>query len=308
MLLKKPDISVVIPVFNSAPLVRQLYDRLVATLKGEKLDYQLIYVEDRGTDESWKELKALKKLDPERIILIRLTRNYGQNNASFCGIVHATGKVVVTIDDDLESPPEEIPKLLKAYQDNDYDIVYGMYPKRKHNIFRRMGSSLIKFIFKRFVYGMEIGSSFRLMSEGLADAIRTHTYQLMLIDQVIPWHTADIGFVEVNHNLRTEGQSNYNLWSLLILAWKLIIHYTALPLRVITYIGLLASIGSFGLGIYYFYQKLFFDAQPGFSATIVAILFSAGIILFSLGIVGEYISRLYVNRSNRPLFAIKEKL
>ncbi|MCB9236059.1 MAG: glycosyltransferase family 2 protein [Bacteroidia bacterium] len=303
----KPDISVIIPVFNSAALVARLYERLVVTLNGEGLNYELIYVEDRGTDDSWGELKKLKQVDPERVTIIRLTRNYGQNNATFCGILHARGKVVVTIDDDLESPPEEIPKLLAAFRKEEFDVVYGMFPNRKHSIFRRFGSGLIKFIFKRFVYGMEIGSSFRLMSEGLAEAIRTHTYQLMLIDQVIPWHTADIGFVQVDHARRPEGRSNYNLFSLLALAWRLIIHYTALPLRLMTYLGLIASLGSFGLGAFYFYQKIFHGAQPGFSATIVAILFSAGIILFSLGIVGEYISRLYVHRSNRPLFAIKEK-
>ena len=305
---KHPDVSVVVPVFNSENTIEELFNRIqkIAIEMGQT--FEVVFVEDWGSDKSWSKIVALKKKFPDEITAIRLSRNFGQNSATLCGMRHASGKYIVTLDDDLQTPPEEIPKLFAWMKEKDAEIVYGIYPQQAHSWFRNTGSQLIKKIFFKASGGIRLGSSFRLLRKNLVEKINQHEQDMLFIDQVVTWHTFDIAFAEVQHENRKKGKSGYTTIKLIGLSLHLILHYTVLPLRLMTYIGLFSSLATFGVGTFYLLKKFFYGAELGYTSLIVAILFSSSIILFSLGIVGEYISRIYASKTNKPVYSIHTKL
>jgi len=300
-----PELSVVVPVFNSEATLEELFLRIKKVAEEMGFGFEVIFVEDRGSDQSWEKLAALKHIYPKQITAIRLSRNFGQNSATLCGMRHASGKFLLTIDDDLQTPPEEIPKLFGRMKEKKAEVVYGIYPEKAHSWFRNLGSRLIKKIFFKASGGIRIGSSFRLMKKELVEKVNLHEQDMLFIDQVITWHTFDIDFIEVEHQARKSGNSGYSTLKLIGLSLHLILHYTVLPLRLMTYIGLLASVTSFGFGIFYILKKYLYGAELGYTSIIVAILFSSSIILFSMGIVGEYISRIYASKTNKPVYSIQ---
>ena len=304
---KDIDISIVVPVYNSEGTLEPLFKRIRKTMNKLGHKFEVIFIEDGCRDNSWQKLIQLKRTNPEEVTIIKLARNFGQNSATWCGLNYASGDLVVTIDDDLQIPPEEIEKLIIKYKETQPDIVYGVFPNKGHSFFRNLGSRFIKMLFKYMVNGSEIGSSFRLISGKMVNMIKDHTQDLLFIDQVISWHTIDIEFLEVDHEPRTVGSSGYSTFKLISLALKLIIHYTDLPLKLMTYSGMITSIISFIVGLFFIWQKIMHDSAVGFTAIIVSIFFATSIILFSLGIVGEYISRIYISRVNKPPYSVKVK-
>lgn len=301
------EISVVVPVFNSVETLKPLYDRIAATLLSHGKAFEVIFIEDGGPVESWNELKKIKKEFPETVTLIRLGRNYGQNAATVCGVTNAKGATVITIDDDLQTPPEEIGKLLFAFERTQAAAVFGVTPQQSNPFFKRMGSFLIKKIFD-WVDGADIGSSFRLISPELKEKLNKQAHDQLFLNQVIHWYTDEIEKVEVEHHSRTEGRSGYSFLGLTGLALRLIFFYTDFPLRLMSIFGLLVSVVCFGLGIYYIYEKLVDGAEPGFASIITAIFFATGIIILCLSILGAYISRIYSDRIRKPVYSIKTRM
>lgn len=303
-----PDISVVVPVFNSAATLERLFDQLQSAMKEAGKSYELVLVDDGSTDESWKQIRQLKELHPDHIAGIKLGRNFGQHNATLCGIRHARGHLIVTLDDDLQTPPSEIGKLIAVHETTDCELVYGIYPRKKHSWFRNLGSKLLKRLFRYLVNGIRDGSSFRLLTRDLADKLDGHNEHFVFIDQILSWHTDDVEFAEVEHREREEGKSGYSTGKLFRLALNIVFSYTDLPLRAMTWFGFITSILSFCIGGYFIFQKVSVGAAVGFTALIVSIFFSTSIIVFSLGILGEYIGRIYASRGDRPNYSIKKKL
>jgi undecaprenyl-phosphate 4-deoxy-4-formamido-L-arabinose transferase len=305
--MKKPLLSVIVPVFNSIDTLEPLFLGIRDTLDRLGYPFEVIFVEDGSRKKSWERLVELKTEWPDLISIIKLSRNFGQNSATVCGINHSQGEWVITIDDDLQTPPEEIEKLIAAFESGDADVVYGIYSKQKSSIIRRLGSKGIKTLFRYLVKGAEIGSSFRLMGGNVIGELKKHDDPLVFIDQVVAWYTRDVAFVEVTHRKRENGKSGYSLFRLLNLALKLIIYYTDLPLRLMVYMGIISSVISFGFGVYFIGMKWMYDAPLGFTAIIVSVFFAASLILFSLGIVGLYITRIYLVQVKKPLYSIKIK-
>ncbi|MDX2000988.1 MAG: glycosyltransferase family 2 protein [Chitinophagales bacterium] len=300
-----PYTSIVVPVYNSAESLPNLAHRIGETFHWLKSEYQLVMVDDCSTDNSWQVLRQLKKENPDRLKIIRLKKNAGQHNATLCGIHHSTGKLIVTIDDDLQTPPEEIPKLIHEYEQTEADLVYGIYPQKKHGLVRNIGSKLFMVLFKHFGSTNGKGSSFRLITRDLADHLTLLNQKYLLLDEVLCWYTNSISYVQVEHRERQQGRSNYSTIKLIGLALNYIVNYTIIPLRLMTYMGLIFSIFSFAMSLYYVYDKLFNAVELGFTSLIVAIFFSTSIILFCLGIIGEYISRLY-SKGGSPHYIVKE--
>ena len=205
----RPELSVVIPVFNSADTLEELFLRIQKTAAEMAMTLEVIFVEDRGRDESWSKITALKQAFPDQVTAIRFSRNFGQNSATLCGMRFASGNYIVTIDDDLQTPPEEIPRLLDWMEAKKAEIVYGIYPQQAHTLFRNLGSKLIKKVFFSASGGIRIGSSFRLMTKSLIEKINQHQQDMLFIDQVVTWHTFDIAFVEVKHESRKKGKSGF---------------------------------------------------------------------------------------------------
>lgn len=214
--------------------------------------------------------------------------------------------MVVTIDDDLQIPPEEIEKLIEEYRNTRAELIYGLFDSKRHSLLRNLGSWTFNKIFALFASTSGKGSSFRLMTSDIAKRFGSVNQKHLLLDEVLHWFTGNISYVKVNHNERAGGSSGYTILKLVAISLRYIVYYTVVPLRLMTYIGFLSSLVSFIVGVVFLYNRLVSDVQLGFTAIIVAISFSTSVILFSLGIIGEYISRFYVSEFTRPVYEIKE--
>jgi undecaprenyl-phosphate 4-deoxy-4-formamido-L-arabinose transferase len=225
-----------------------------------------------------------------------------------CGINFSDGKIVITIDDDLQIPPEEIQKLIDTYEKTGADLIYGVFEEKKHSILRNVGSRMFNFFFSRLANTTGKGSSFRLITTDLSSRLRGINQKYLLLDEVLQWFTNNIAYCPVEHQKRTKGKSGYSVFNLISITFKYVIYYTVLPLRLMTYIGFFFSLFAFVGAVFYVYRWLLLDVQPGFTTTILAIFFSTSIILFSLGIIGEYVSRIYVQEISKPPYVVKEIL
>lgn len=299
------DVSVVVPVYNSTETLRELYERLSGTLDRIGKSFEVVFVFDGGVEKAWKELIALKREAPEKVVAVRLARNYGQHAATLCGISFAQGQAIVTIDDDLQTPPEAVEALLKRQEETQADLVYGLYHRKKHGWFRNLGSRLFKRMFRYLVNGIEDGSSFRLISRRLADEIVSFDHHHIFLDQILSWYTQDVAYTYVDHYRRKEGKSGYSTLKLFRLAFNFFITYTDLPLKIMTWVGFFSSVLSLVLGTAFIVQRLLIGAQVGFTALISAIFFTGSVILLCLGILGEYLARIYQSRLKRPPYTIK---
>jgi len=307
--MSHPKYSVVVPVYNSEDTLEELFIRTKAVFEELKADFEFIFVEDCGRDDSWKVLQNIKKEHPEVVTAIKLHRNYGQHNATICGFSFARGEMVITIDDDLQHPPEELPKLIAKQKEDDADIVYGIFRKKQHSKVRNAGSRSARATSKLFLEGTGKGSSLRLIKKDIIDKLLEHTIHFVFIDQLLLWHTNDIEFVEVEHHKRKVKTSGYTTKKLFMLVTDLTYFYTNIPLKLMVWGGLLMSLIFFLFGLRFILQKLLFNVSvPGYTSTIVVILFSTGIIVFSLGIIGGYLSRIYMVQSKKPPFTVKKVL
>ncbi len=298
------EITVVVPVYNSVETLEPLYNGIETCLSTEGLSFEVLFVEDGGSDESWNELERLKGLHSDSIRLIRLARNYGQNAATVCGIANAKGAAVITIDDDLQTPPAEISKLLKHQEETESDIVFGITSTQSNPFLKRVGSDIMKRVFL-WADGAEIGSSFRYISPQLKEQLAKQAHDQLFLNQVVNWYTERIGKVVVKHESRTEGKSGYSFLNLVGMAMRLIVFYTDFPLRMMSISGILIAMVCFGIGIFFLYERVMIGTEPGFASIITAIFFTTGIMMICLSILGTYISRIYADRIKKPVYAIK---
>ncbi|MFH0866457.1 MAG: glycosyltransferase family 2 protein [Bacteroidota bacterium] len=304
------DYTVIVPVYNSAATLNELYKRIDTVFLGIQKSYEIIFIDDGSPDESWDIIRNIKnETKSENITGIKLSKNFGQHNAVFCGLEHAKGNAIITIDDDLQIPPEEIPKLLNAFEDRKCELVYGYFKKKHHSLFRNMGSWYIKKTGKIINKAPGEGSSFRVLSKKLAEQILKHSQEFVYIDELLLWYTNNISFIPVEHERRKYKKSGYSTAKLFQITFNLMIYYTAVPLKMMIYGGFASALLSFIIGLYYILKKVFFHhAPPGYTSIIVAILFSTSIIIFNLGIIGEYLHRIYKVQNKKPPYSIKEKI
>ncbi len=300
--------SVVIPVYNSENTLHELFRRIREVFEHIDRRFEVVLVDDFSRDHSWHTIRQLKEENPSHVTGIRLATNAGQHNATLCGFHYSRGDFIITIDDDLQVPPEEIPRLIDAYTKTQADVVYGIYTNKQHSILRNFGSKMIEKIIQHYANSPGKGSSFKLIDGKIARQITALDHTNIFLDEIIGWFTEDIEYVEVEHVARKEGKSGYSAIKLLMITTNILVNYTALPLRMMTYGGLLFAFLFFGLGLYYIYNKIFNAVQLGFTSLIVAIFFATSLVLLCLGIIGEYVRRLYLSYQNKPAFSVKELL
>jgi glycosyltransferase involved in cell wall biosynthesis len=301
-----PDVSVVIPVYRAAKTLDELTTRLVAVLRKLSADYEIIMVEDCGGDESWEVMKKLRAAD-RRVKIIRLMKNFGQHNALMCGFRFATGEYIVTLDDDLQNPPEEIPRLLEKIKEG-YDLVYGEYISKKHSSFRNAGSSMIQFFYQKIFSVSGKLTAFRIMRRDIVKSISAYDRNYVFIDGLLAWVTRNIGYVPVEHEERKLGSSGYGLKKLFTLSMNMVTNFSILPLQVASVLGFGFAFIGFLMAIYFFIKKVFFDIPvTGYTSLMTAITIFAGIQLVTLGLIGEYVGRIHLNINAKPQFLIREK-
>jgi glycosyltransferase involved in cell wall biosynthesis len=309
--MNKTDISIVVPVFNSAEMLPELYTRVNDTCIKLQKKYQLLFIDDGSVDNSWDVIEELKKQNPDNIVAVKLTRNFGQHNALLCGFNYCGGDVIVTMDDDLQHPPEEIVKLISKYQETNADVVYGLPVNKKHSIVRNVGSNFVtgSSEYSGKSSGAKKGSSFRLIKQEIANEMKEHFYSnFLFLDAIINWNTGNIEYVEVEHKDRKAGKSGYTTLTLISLYFSILINYSATPLKLMTYGGLFASGISFLFAIHFIYKKIVHHVPLGYTSLIVSILFSTGLILFCLGIIGQYLYKIYQFQNKKPPYLIKHIL
>lgn len=302
------SISIIIPVFNSENCIGELLERLMDVSRQLDLQTEIIAVDDGSSDNSWEVLKGTGAQSLFPVKRIRLSRNFGQHHALICGMSKAKGDVVITIDDDLEFLPEDIPVLLERYLSGNSEVVYGVPQSKKISAWRKFQS----FCYKKlagWVNKSGVGSSFRLLSSSLVKEIVKHSSPFIFIDELCLWYTDKVEVVQVRHELSKRSRSNYNSFKLVALTSNLILISSTFPLKLITRLGFILMLTNFFIGFYIIIQKMFFSIKVlGYTSLIVSILFSTGIILFSLGIIAQYVSKILLSQYGKPSYHIAEEI
>ncbi len=291
--------SVIVPVYNSENSLSELCTRIVNTLS--QYSFEIILVDDGSSDNSWQIIEELKKKYPASINAVRLQKNYGQHAALLCAFSFCHGSFVITIDDDLQYSPEDILLLIQKQKDTDAGVVYGIVSNKQHSAIKKLGSYYIK-----QTSGLA-GSSFKVIKKSIIDTILDkHRYNFIFLDEVLQWYTPFFAFVEVTHSQRLSGKSGYNFLMLARLYLNITTNYSAVPLKLLIYIGGVSSFISFCIGISSVYHKMVHNTPMGYTSIIVAILFSTSVIMFCLGIIGLYLVKIYLAQQNKPIYTIKQ--
>jgi glycosyltransferase involved in cell wall biosynthesis len=301
------SVSVVIPVYNGSLTLPELVRRLRLSLDKAVPTYEIILVNDGSRDDSWKQILSLAR----QFACIRgidLMRNYGQHNALLAGIRQARHEVIVTLDDDLQNPPEEIPKLLDRLGE-EFDIVYGTPAEQKHSALRNVASRITKLALQTTM-GAETASkvsAFRAFRTRVRDGFADFGGPFVCLDVLLTWSTARFTSVKVHHQSREVGESNYTVGKLMVHAINMITGFSGLPLRLASVLGFAAVL--FGLVVIAYVMGrvlLFGSSVPGFPFLASIITIFAGTQLFALGVIGEYLARMHFRAMQRPSYVIRQ--
>ena len=293
--------SLIIPIYKSEASIDQLVSRL-ETLYVEE-PWQVIFVDDGSPDRSHELLRTRLKDSPLDATLIRHTRNFGEHQAVLTGYRHAEGDYYINIDDDLQNPPEEALRLLEHARTHDFDVVYGDYIEKKHNLFRNLGSAFAN-LTARLLLDLPDSyylSSFRCISSLVGEKITTINSPFVYIDGLLSQTTNRIGSLNVKHTERETGSSGYNIRRLIRLWLIILTSFSLMPLRIASLVGLLAAFVGAGSLIYLLITSLIGGNEvAGWLSVISAILFFGGIQCLLLGLLGEYVGRIYLTVYGKP--------
>ncbi len=299
-------ISVVVPVYNSAAILPLLVKELEAELPKCSSDFELILVNDASPDQSWRTIAGLAQ---ERTWIrgINLMCNAGQHNALLCGIRAARFEIIATIDDDLQNPPSEIPRLLARLEEG-FDVVYGTPEQEQHGLLRDLASRITKLVLQNAM-GAEIArniSAFRVFRTQLREAFQHYRGPFVSIDVLLTWGTNRFGALKVRQEPRRAGVSGYTVRKLVIHALNMMTGFSVLPLQIASLVGFVFTI--FGLLALAFVIGRYLtqgSAVPGFPFLASLIAIFSGAQLFGLGIIGEYLARMHFRMMDRPAYTVR---
>jgi glycosyltransferase involved in cell wall biosynthesis len=304
-----PTISVVVPVYNSAGSLRELVLRLLAVLDQAASCSEIILVNDGSRDSSWVVIRELTAVHGS-VRGIDLMRNYGQHNALLCGIRQARYEITVTLDDDLQHPPETLPLLL-AHLSSGCDVVYGTPIGERHDLWRVFASRITKLALQSSM-GTDVASAvsaFRAFRTQLRDAFDDYHGPFVSIDVLLTWGTTRFGSVPVRHEPRRIGVSNYTLRKLLVHAANMITGFSTVPLQIATLTGFLSTL--FGIVVLFYVLARYLienSSPPGFPFLASVIAIFSGAQLFALGTIGEYLARMHFRMMEKPAYVVRSAM
>lgn len=302
-------LSVVVPCYNSEGSLPLLLERLLPVLNAEAARAEVILVNDDSRDGTWDVITQLADAYPN-VRGINLMRNYGQHNALLCGIRAARGDVVITMDDDLQHPPEEIPLLLNRLAEG-CDVVYGTPQRDQHGLWRDMASQMTKLALQSAM-GTDIArsvSAFRAFRTSLREAFAAYRNPFVNLDVLLTWATRRFAAIPVRHEPRTVGVSNYTFKKLLTHAVNMITGFSVLPLQLASYVGFGTMLFGIGILIYVLVRYAINGGSvPGFPFLASMIAIFSGVQLFVVGIFGEYLARMYQRTMNRPIYTVRDEV
>jgi len=306
--MSKKLVSIVIPVYNSESTIEPVCRRLFSVFSSLNYDLEIVLVDDGSRDKSWEVLKNLAHSDG-RIKALTLMRNFTEHNAVMAGLNNASGDYIVIMDDDGQNPPEDVPLFLSEVE-KGYDVVYSYYSKKKHNVFRNLGSRfndvVASFLLKKppDLYL----SSFKIMDRLLKDQIIKYKGPYPYIDGLILRSTRNISKVLMRHEDRQVGRSNYTFGKLVSLWLNMFTNFSIMPLRLATIAGFVFSVVGLLMGVYFILEKIENPAKVmGYYSIVVLVVCFSGIQLFIIGMIGEYLGRMFLSSNETPQFIIREK-
>lgn len=306
-LADRAELSIVIPIFNEADTLNSLHQRLSQTLLGMGRSYEIIYVDDGSTDGTEEILKQLHRRDPT-VRVIRFNRNYGQHAAVVAGFERAQGEVVVTLDGDLQNPPEEIPKLMEKLQEG-YDVVGGWRQERHDSLVRRILSLMINRVTSMVVgvrmkdYGCMLRAYRRQVVERICQCQEVSSFVPLLGNSF----AGSVAEIPIAHSSRKSGRSKYTPFRLLRLNFDLLTGFSLLPIQVVSFAGIIISFLGLAFALFLAIRRLIVGPEVEGVFTLFAVLFFfVGLQILALGLIGEYIGRIYMEVRRRPRYVIKE--
>ena len=302
-------LSFVIPCYRSEntieTVVKEIRDT-VATRPGT--DYEIVLVNDSSPDNVWQVIKKLA-FEDKRIKGICLAKNFGQHGALMAGYGQATGDYIISLDDDGQTPASETFKLVDKIEEG-YDVVYGYYEHSAQHLFRRFGTWLNKKMAETIIGQPKTlrTTSFFIMRKFIVDEIVRYPHPFAYISGLVFRATKNLGNVQVQHRRRLEGESGYTLAGLIGLWVNGFTAFSVKPLRAATFIGLICALVGFAAGLFVVYKKLMFPEVPvGYTSLLASLLFIGGMIMLLLGLIGEYVGRIYISINQSPQYVVREK-
>jgi undecaprenyl-phosphate 4-deoxy-4-formamido-L-arabinose transferase len=299
--------SVVIPVYKSTSTLALLRQRIGAVFAARDENYEIVFVNDGGADDSWGSISMIVE-EHDDVVGICLMRNYGQHNALLAGIRAARFKTVITMDDDLQHPPEEIPAMIRKF-DEGYDVVYGSPLKEQHGLLRDIASIITKTALQAAT-GKESSrqvSAFRIFRTNVREAFGSYNGPLVSVDVLLTWGATKFAAVRVRHDERQIGKSNYNFGKLVRHAVDMMTGFSVLPLQMGSFIGFGFTVFGLIVLLYVLLKYMFYGSSVAgfpFLASIIAIF--SGAQLFALGIMGEYLARIHFRTMDKPTYTISK--
>ena len=300
------SLDLIIPTYKSAQSIGLLVQKLNQFSANGTFKLHVVFVNDASPDNTQTVLEENLKQAQFSYKTIRLAQNYGQHTATAIGLYFTESALVATIDDDLQHHPEDFLALYQHMLNTQSDLVYGVFEEKKHHVFRNLGTRILQNILKLDGRDYSMVTSYRLMKSSVIAVFKNRQIKTHFIDDFFLLASSNTSSYQVNHQKRAFGNSGYSFGALLKMAIKILFLHSSLPLKVISRMGLLLSLVFFVLGCFYIYQKLVYDVSIGFTSLIVAIFFSTGLILFSLGIIGEYIRRIWISKQELDKVIIAE--
>ena len=302
----EPEVSIVIPVYNEVENLAVLYDRLVKALEEAAISFEVVFVDDGSTDESVKCLNDLSVSD-KRVVVVELARNFGHQVAITAGLDFARGRGIVVMDADLQDPPEVLPQFIDKWREG-HDVVYAIRERRKESWILRLSYAMFYRVLHHIAHidiPLDAGD-FCIMDRRVVELLKQMPERNRFVRGIRSW----VGFNQVGlpfeRHERHAGQSKYTVGRLMLLALDGLISFSYVPLRVITALGLSVSVVSLLLAIFFFVKKLLYGlSPPGYASIIVSIFFLAGIQLITLGVIGEYVGRIFEEAKRRPMYVLR---
>lgn len=299
-------LSVVVPVYNGAASVPTLVKALAGLTVAGGLE--IVLVNDGSPDNSLAVCRELCARNDVALTVVNLARNFGEHNAVMAGYAHARGEYIINMDDDLQNPPEEVVRLWQHTRQHGYDVVYTCYAQKQHEDWRNLGSRFTNWCADIVIdkpKGLYL-SSFRCVSAFVAKAVTAHNGPFPYIDGLIFQVTQNVGTLAVQHLARAEGQSNYTVRRLLRLFLSMLLNFSVVPLRIGTITGaLLAGAGLVGL-LAILVEALVSNTPRGWASMMAGILTLTGVQLMMLGIIGEYLGRLFLTVNGKPQYVVRD--
>lgn len=298
------ELDIVIPLYNSQVILPKLVQRLNEWKETITFDFNVIFVEDGDAISSKSIIERAEKEFSYRFV--RLSKNYGQHTATAIGLGYCEAPLIATIDDDLQHDPFEIEKLITCLNETKSDLVFGSFGKKQHSIFRNAGSKVLKVIFSYEKFDYSSITAFRLMRSNVAATFKNNRKPIVFIEEYLLKNAKKKSTCLVNHSKREDESSSYSFWSLFKFALKIIVFHSSFLLNFIIRFGIVTAVTCFLVGCYFIYKKVIYDSYEGFSALIVSIFFSTGILLMTLGVIGEYIRRIWISQNGLDQIMIEE--